>query len=257
MNNIWARTVCIGALTVSSMASNAAIIGDDYKDQCDYKFNYTVKAAPGSLTVLDEGVLLYRIDDQGVLYIDGKAVDQNRLQRRNNKRFKQNIEELPIEIMDLAVDAMEIAFVSIGATLDMFGIRNEEFEVDLKAAIESGVSALEKRLKANESSWTMGPNEFNLIGNEEFGPEFEQRVEAIVEKYSGDIAMGALKAVFTDAQSIEERSHEIEALVEARAQEIEASASELCSGFAEIVDQEKILRESQPDLTSMPLLEKE
>jgi len=257
MKTILSRTACITVLAASSALASDDNLDLNRGEHCNYHFNYTVKAAPGNLTVLDEGQLLYRIDEQGVLYVDGKAVDQNRLQRRNNQRFKKNVEELPAEIMELAVDAMEIAFVSIGATLDMFGIRNEEFEADLKAAIDSGVSSLETRLKANESTWTMGPNNFSLINEDEFGPEFEQRVESIIEKYSGDIAMGALKAVFSDAKSIEDKSKEVEALVEARAKEIEVSANELCTRFDEIAKQEQLLQASHPDLTTLPLLEKE
>lgn len=246
------------------MASTAALATNDAsalgvsvhgEQQCDFEFNYTVKSKPGYLAVLDQGEMLYKISDDGVLYQAGEAVEQNRLQRRTNLRFKEEVESLPSDIMTLTLEAMEIAFVSLAATLDMLGLDNDEFDRDLKRAMHIGKDRLHEQLQAHEGTWVMGPDDFSIIGDQAFGPEFEQEVEQIAEKYAGKIAIGALKAAFSAGESIEQKAEQLEAMVEARAEEIEGSALQLCERIRSIQGHDQAMRKSVSGLSEMPLIE--
>ncbi len=251
----FALAAAISSAAAFSTGANAMGVSVHGEEQCDFELNYTVKSKPGYLAVLDQGEMLYKISDDGVLYMNGEAVEQSRIERRTNLRFKDELESLPIEIMDIALEAMEIAFVSLSATMNMFGMNNDEFERDLKHAMNLGKERLEHQLQAKEDSWTMGPDSFTIIGEDAFGPEFEREVEAIAEKYAGKIALGALTAAFTSGDSIEAKAEQVEALVEARAEQIEDSALQLCDSIKQISDNEMLMRKSVNDLSDLPLLE--
>lgn len=205
-------------------------------DQCGLDTDWSLKAADTALAFSRDGdAKPGRLElSGGVLRVDGREIALSAADRDRLLAYERKVRELIPEVQEIALDAIEIAFVAVSeVALTFSGDDPAEYQRVAEKLATARITARRHVEDAFEGrGWSEAEVE-RLV---------EEAVTDMIPVLVGDVVATAVRVAFSGdeaaAKALEERAErmerEIEAKVEGRARELERRAEGLCVQLVEL-----------------------
>ncbi|PCH95571.1 MAG: hypothetical protein COB83_08175 [Gammaproteobacteria bacterium] len=213
--------------------------------------------------------VLYSIDNDFQLTVRGKSIALNEAQQALVEQYSSNIRAMVPQVRNIALEGVELALEGVNLAFnELLGEGNDvgaELSQELLSLKEEVATrfTIEHGFTIGEHGFTIG--EHGLDDDELLGEEFEQRIEAAVEKAVMG-SMGSLlvalgqEMMFSDGDTdafetrMETFGENIENEMELRAEKIEGKADKMCLALVEIDQLEEQLKANIPSLADINVI---
>lgn len=231
-------------------AANSTFAHDN---NCDMELNNTLTVTPQHVLIKKDDETVIDIYQDKMLFVRGDLVSLSSEQQEMVAEYSSSIRQAVPEVMDIAIDAVEIAFDGINAAFGDFAdlsTTKEKFE-EIKERIGD-------KYQADNGHYTFHDGEFNINVDD---PEIDQAVEDIMEDVMPQVVGSLLSNLgeaissgdsdFSKFDNMEER---IEAEIDERSKAIEVKADAFCKKLKEMDKLEERLVASNDKLADLDLL---
>ncbi|GGA79503.1 hypothetical protein GCM10011369_21830 [Neiella marina] len=199
-----------------------------HNDECSVDMTMGVDLTPTKIELLvDEKSPVVMTADR--LYVDGSALELSSEQQDAYQAYQQGIREFVPQVVDLAVDAVEVAMIAVQEVIKGLNI-NDDGQRELEESIEQLKETQEKYFSKEEQTYHLAAH-----NNGEFDEELEQGISRVVEN-SVEQGLGSVFSMLGEAFSSSDGSFEermeafgkrMEKMGEAIEQKVEASAESI------------------------------
>lgn len=235
------KTVIASALLLASSGAYA-------HNSCDAELQGGLKIAENSIEFYQDEVLVYQINDQSTLWVDGKKVNLTSAQQALVEDYSTRIHAMVPEVKNIVMDGIDLATDGINLAFTELMGEGSQIAADLNTELETIRTEINAKFASQEGIY------INHDGEDFLGDDFEQRIEQAVEKTMtqsiGSLLVMVGKEMMLsggDADAFERRMEEfsqtIEAEVEKRAAAIEGRADDICRAVAKIDEVEDAMRQ--------------
>ena len=235
------------------------------QDACDVELNAGITISKSSIEFFDPDKnkqSLYKIDNDNKLSIGGKYVSLNTAQQALVENYSLNIRSMVPQVRNIALESIDIASEGVNLTFNELLGEDNKVAADLTKELSLLKEEIATRFTI-EHGFTIG--EDGLDENELLGKEFEQRIEAAIEKAVMS-SMGSLLSTLGQemmlsgggANTLEARmesfGESIEHEMESSAKKIEQKAEGLCLDAIKIDKIEEQLKTSIESLKDINVI---
>ncbi|MDG1732731.1 MAG: DUF2884 family protein [Thalassotalea sp.] len=233
-------------------------------DNCAIDFNYSVIVEDQNIRFLQDQNTYVQINNQEQLFVEGKEVKLDAQQQKLLNEYAQGVHKQVPEIVDIALDAVEIAFSAVSHVVTGFSGEdakpNKRID-DIFAKIKEKVHT---RFNHEEGYYFLAEQDFTEV-DEFIEDELEQEIEAVVTDSIGDLLIAVGSAMNSGDGSLEENMEafgermermgdDIEAQVEDKAEELGAKAELVCNNLKSLDKIESELTDNVAELAKFNLI---
>lgn len=244
------KKLLIGVLLLSSASV--------FAQRCPVEVQNEIHINNGQVSVYQEGQPKMMIDENNNVFINGKPLDLNAMQRRAVDAYRNGVQEYLPKVADLANDGVGIAtdiLEEVSASFDS----KESF-----ASVESWIDEYEK--KARETFYQDGefvmPTDMFADVDPSWKTEFDDAMKSVsVESMSALFAalsaeMKSGEMNFTELQrKFSELKRRIEEHIQTRSSDISEKANRLCDSVKGLAEEEQQLHNVIPELKDYQMFE--
>ncbi|MCJ8320197.1 MAG: YggN family protein [Colwellia sp.] len=256
MKNIFT----ISALVLATSLSMPKVYAHD---SCNVELESGVKISTKSIEFLDSDKnSLYKIINDEVLIVDGKAIDLNSSQQSMITEYSTSIRAVVPEVKDIALDAITLA--SDGVNMAFNELLGEDNHIGKEISAELNIihQQVDEYLSVERGFYI---DENGIDGDEIFGEDFESRIEEVVEKAvqnsMGTLLIAVGKELLSSGGNtgtfetrMESFGEKMEHEMETRAQEFEQRAQALCASVVKIDALEAELQGNISELSAINVI---
>ena len=241
------KNLFIGTLVSLSLLSNVSLAHDD---GCSFDFDHDLSVIDNAITISSDDTIKVHIDSSNQLYINDVAQSLSSEQQELVDAYADNIRLLIPEITSIAVEGVGLGIDAASLALGtLLGEGDPDFLEFTQKIQDLGDKILERIDPDNFDS-----KELERAFDEDFEKEIESFVEQTVNELTPRLMAKVMTAALTDGGNVsdlemraESLEHDIEAMVEPRAEALEQRAEELCVVIQELDNIETQLVESGLD----------
>lgn len=262
------------ALFISSLALAGNASAHDRNDShysfdnsCSINLSSGVTVTPDHIKVFEGSKVLYRINKDGQMTVNGESVDIDASTQQLAAQYGQGLRDSVPQAAEIAFDAMEIASVGVSTALGTIFGENSDIEYQVTDIIDRAKAKLQDKFDQQGNSFTIAPDSFENM-DDIFGPEFEDEIEQVAMSSMGSIfsiigeAMSNSNGDFEErmeafGEKMEKMGEELEETLEAQTGRIEEQAEQLCTQLEAIDDIETQLQDRVPEMKNYGLIEVE
>ena len=257
MKNILTASLLVLATSIASASVFA------HQISCDIQLEAGVKVSKDNLEFLDDSENnLYTITDNKVLIVKGKTIALNAKQQSLVTQYSTSIRDVVPEVKAIALDALSLASDGLTKAFDELLGENNQVGTDITTELDTIHQQIETHFSAEQGFYL---NDDGIDGGEIFGEDFEERIEAVIEKAvqnsMGTLLMALGKEMLTsggDMDAFETRMEDfgekIEHEMETHAKSFEKRGDELCASAVAIDVLESKLQANIPELSDIDVL---
>jgi len=231
-------------------------------DSCNVEVNGGVRISQSEIEFLKNDNHLYKIVDNSTLIVDGDEISLTSSQQSLVSQYSNDIRALIPQTKELATDALALASDGVNLAFSELLGEGNNLGKDLSQHFSEISNEIDESFAANK---TIHFDENGFSGDEFFGEDFEQRIEAAVEETVQNsigslmIAVGQellfsggdMDAFETRMENFGERiGHEMEM----RGAEIEKRAHGLCESLSKIDNLEENMKQQISELSEFDVL---
>ncbi|WP_371376512.1 DUF2884 family protein [Thalassotalea aquiviva] len=233
-------------------------------DHCAVDFNYGVVVEGQNIRFIDNDNTLVQINDLSQLFVHGKEVSLNQAQQALVSDYASGIKQQVPEIVELALDAVEIAFGAVTQVMVGLGVEDSSSADRIDQLFVSIKEKVHKRFNKDNGNYFLAEQNFNEF-DEFMEEELEAEIESIVADSVGNILIAVGQAMNDEegnfeqkmqafGQRMERMGENIEAAVEPQAEALGAKAEALCDSLKELDYVEQELSNSIDELAKFNLI---
>ncbi|MGF1756677.1 YggN family protein [Photobacterium sagamiensis] len=244
------KKILIGGLLLSSASV--------FAQSCPVDVQNDIHINDGQVSVYQSGQPKMMIDEDNNIFINGKQLDLNAMQRRAVEAYSNGVQEYLPKMADIANDGVGIATDVLEEVSSSFDSK-ESFASVESLIDEYGKKAQEKFYQDGE--FVMPADMFEDV-DLSWKTEFEKAMKHVsVESMSGLFAalsdeMKNGEINFTELQSkFSELKARIEERIQARSGEISTKANDLCDSIKGLAEEEQQLHKAIPELKDYQMFE--
>lgn len=233
-------------------------------NSCDVNLNAAITVNKTKLEFFEsknKPNTFYTIDNKHNLMVRGKTVSLNNEQQALVEQYASSIRTVVPQARQVAIDGVDLAIEGVNLAFnELLGPENIA-GADLTKELSLLKQELAERFTI-EHGFTLGEN--GLDDSELLGDDFEQRIEAAVQKSvvnsMGMLLMGIGQQMFSGGDTgnfetrMEKFGENIEREMELRAEKIENKANSLCTSLVNIDQLEERLKASVSSLANFNVI---
>jgi hypothetical protein len=176
----------IATTIFSSMVMNANAAS--VHDNCSLQFKDDLVIAANDVRLQRANQDLWRIDDSGSLWLEGKKVNTDATTTQSLKDYQHGLRTQGHAVVGLVADAMQMAATAVDKVVQAFGGENPQ----LQASVDQAIGTLKQHVdtivvQQGRDIRINGSKVNNADG--QFEQEFEQAVEQSMMKLTGAMMM--------------------------------------------------------------------
>ncbi len=252
MNKMTLSTILAATLVTSSVnvfAHDNSNVGSN----CDMELNDTLTVTPQHLLIKQGDETVIDIYNDSMVFVRGERISLTDDQQAMIEEYSTSIRASVPEVMEIAVEAVEVAFDGINAAFGEFAdlsTTKDKFE-EIKQSVRD-------KYESNNGHYTFSEGEFSVNIDD---PEVDQAVEEIMEDMMPQVVGSLLSNLgaaisngdsdFSNFDNMEER---IESEIDARADAIELKADAFCQKLKRVDQIESQLVASNIKLMELDLI---
>lgn len=238
-----------------------------FDSSCSINLTSGVTVTPDYVKVFEGNKVLYRINKNGEMTVQGKSIDLDASTQQLAANYGQGLRDSVPQAAEIAFEAMEVASIGVSTALGTIFGENSDIEYKVTDIIDRAKDKLQDKFDQQGNSFTIAPDSFDNI-DDIFGPEFEKEIEQVAVSSMGSIftiigeAMANGNGDFEQrmeafGQKMEKMGEELEHTLEAQTGRIEDQAEQLCAQLEAIDEIETQLQHKVPAMKNYGLIEVE
>ncbi|WP_371186717.1 YggN family protein [Thalassotalea maritima] len=256
------------ALTLLSTSVNAHDDKQNYNiqsDHCSINLNYGVVVEGDQIRFIDNDETYVQINNAQHLFVNGKQVALNQQQQNLVTDYAEQINKQVPVVVDLANDAVGIAFGAISSVASAFTGDDNVSSDKLDALLTQVQEKVALKFNKDNNGYYIAEQSFDEF--EQFMEnEIEAEIESVIASFAGDILIAVGTAINSEDGSFEEKMQafgermermgdDIEASVEQQASDLEAKAEYMCDSLQQLDATEQRLVSNIKELRNFNLLD--
>ncbi|TLU66779.1 DUF2884 family protein [Thalassotalea litorea] len=265
------KKLIIASLLGSVFAVGAAYAHEENEyssfssDHCSINMNYGVIVENDTIRFLDEDSTIVQINNQKDLFVEGKQISLSDDQQALVSEYAAGVNQQVPKIVNLALDAVEIAFSALSQVAIGLGGEDSESAQSLNQSFADIKEKLSTRFHSEDGSVYLAEQNFDSL-DEFIEDELEQEIENIVTDSIGNVFIAIGQAMNSEdgdfeqkmeafGERMERMGEEIEVAVEDKAEHLEAQAETLCTDLQQLNALEDQLTSNVDELADFDLID--
>lgn len=232
---------------------------------CNVNFDKDLTVSSAVVSMQDNGAELWRISDNGELWLDGKTVSTDSDTRALLRDYQAGIRTQTLETVALVEDALVLAADAVNSVLTELTGESLDQHPALQNALDKIRTTTAGVVEHSGDTINVYGSRFNDI-DQAFGPEFEQAIEEAVTSSMGSIfsiigkAMASGEGTFEQrmeafGQRMERFGEDLEARMDVQAQALEQRGDNMCANLQQLDALESQIQRAIPQMQQYDLID--
>lgn len=258
------RTLLIAAGFALTSISTTVMAHDSHQS-CNINFDKDISINNQQISISEGDAELWRINSQGQLWLDGKAVDTDSNTQRLLRDYQAGIRSQTLETVALVEDALLLATEAVDAVVTELTGNNLNDQPALQDALAKIRTSTESIVVRSGENIHIYGSRFDSIDNA-FGEEFEQAIEQAVTSSMGSIFMIIGQAISSGEGNFEQRMEafgermerfgtELETRMDSKADLLEQRGESMCANFKQLDAMESEIQLAVPAMQKYDLFD--
>ena len=257
------KTLLIASGFMLTSISSAVMAHDSHS--CNISFDKDLTINSSQVAMQDQGTELWRISDNGQLWLDGKAVETDSQTRALLQDYQAGIRSQTLETVALVEDALVLAADAVNSVLTELTGETLQQHPALQTALDKIRTTTAGVVERSGDTINVYGSRFDNI-DQAFGPEFEQAIEEAVTSSMGSIftiigkAMASGEGTFEQrmeafGQRMERFGEDLEARMDVQAQALEQRGDSMCTNLQQLDVLESQIQQAIPQMQQYDLID--
>lgn len=248
---------------VLTSLSTAVMAHDSHS--CNVKIDKDLAINAEVVRMSDAGTELWRINKDGQLWLEGKAVTTDNATNRLLRDYQAGIRSQTLETVQLVEDALLMATEAVDAVLTELTGDSLVNHPTLQTAMDNIKASTDSIVVRQGDTIEIYGSRFDRL-DDAFGEEFEQAIEDAVTSSMGSILMLVGKAMASGEGNFEQRmeafgqrmerfGEDLEARMETRSQALEQRGDAMCENLQQLDAIEAAVQQALPQMQQYDLID--
>lgn len=257
------KNVLIASSFILTSISTAVMAHDN--SSCNVNFDKDLSINSQLVSMKDAGTELWRINNNGQLWLDGKAITTDSNTQALLREYQTGIRTQTLETVALVEDALVLAADAVNSVItELTGDSLQEHPA-LQTALDKMKAGTDSIVVRSGDTIDIYGSRFDNLDNA-FGPEFEQAIEEAVTSSMGSIMMLVGKAMTSGEGNFEQRmqafgermerfGEDLEARMDVKAQALEQRGDAMCANLQQLDVLESQIQQAIPQMQQHDLID--
>lgn len=243
--------------------STAVMAHDDHS--CNVNFDKDLSINSQLVSMKDAGTELWRINSNGQLWLDGKAVSTDSNTQALLREYQAGIRTQTLETVALVEDALVLAADAVNSVVTELTGDSLQQHPALQTALDKIKTSTESIVVRSGDSIDIYGSRFDNL-DDAFGAEFEQAIEEAVTSSMGSIMMLVGKAMTSGEGNFEQRmeafgermerfGEDLEARMDIKASALEQRGDAMCANLQQLDVLESQIQQAIPQMQQHDLID--
>lgn len=257
------KSLLIASSFVLTSISSAVTAQDEHS--CNVNFDKDLSINSQLVSMKDAGTELWRINSNGQLWLDGKAITTDSNTQALLREYQAGIRTQTLETVALVEDALVMASDAVSSVLTELTGDSLQQHPTLQTALDKIKTSTESIVVRSGDTIDIYGSRFDNLDNA-FGPEFEQAIEEAVTSSMGSIMMLVGKAMTSGEGNFEQRmeafgermerfGEDLEARMDIKAQALEQRGDAMCANLQQLDTLESQIQQAIPQMQQHDLID--
>lgn len=253
------------ALTTISTSVMAHNTNEFNNNNCNITLENDLLINSQQVSLNDAGTELWRISNDGKLWIDGKTVQVDRQTTALLQQYQAGIRSQTLETLELVEDALVLAADAVNTVLTELTGKPLEKHPAMQTALDNIRTASERIVVRDGDNIAVHGSRMQNM-DDAFGAEFEQAIEQAVTQSMGSVLMLVGQAISSGEGNFEQRmeafgkkmerfGEDLEARIEAKADGLEHRGELMCSNIKQLNQLESDIQQAVPAMQKYDLIQ--
>lgn len=213
----------------------------------------------------DAGTELWRINNDGQLWLDGKVISTDSNTRALLRDYQAGVRTQTLETVALVEDALVLAADAVNSVLTELTGDSLDSHPALQNAMDKIKTGSERVVVRSGDTIELYGSRFNSM-DDAFGEEFEQAIEEAVTSSMGSILMLVGQAISSGEGNFEQRmeafgermerfGEDLEARMDVQSQALEQRGESMCANLQQLDVLESQIQQAIPQMQKYDLIE--
>lgn len=257
------KTLLIASGFALTSISTAVMAHDEHS--CNINFDKDLSINSQLVSMKDAGTELWRINSNGQLWLDGKAIDTDSHTQALLRDYQAGIRSQTLETVALVEDALVLAADAVNSVLTELTGDSLDSQPALQTALDKIKTSTESIVVRSGDTIELYGSRFDSLDNA-FGEEFEQAIEEAVTSSMGSIMMLVGKAMTSGEGNFEQRmeafgermerfGEDLEARMDVQSQALEQRGEAMCASLQQLDALEGQIQQAIPQMQKYDLID--
>ncbi|MDX1391652.1 MAG: DUF2884 family protein [Rheinheimera sp.] len=244
---------------------STAVMAHDSHNSCNINFDKDISISSELVSMQQGDTELWRINNNGQLWLDGRAVDTDGDTQKLLREYQAGIRTQTLETVALVEDALVLAADAVDSVLTELTGDSLQDNPSLQQALDNIKTSTESIVVRRGDTINVYGSRFDNI-DQAFGPEFEQAIEEAVTSSMGNILMLVGKAMSSGEGNFEQRMEafgekmqrfgdDLAARMETKAQLLEQRGDAMCGNLQQLDALESQIQQAIPKMQQYDLFD--
>jgi len=232
---------------------------------CDINFDKDLVINSELVSMKDAGTELWRINNDGQLWLDGKVISTDSNTRALLRDYQAGVRTQTLETVALVEDALVLAADAVNSVLTELTGDSLDSHPALQNAMDKIKTGSERVVVRNGDTIELYGSRFDSM-DDAFGEEFEQAIEEAVTSSMGSILMLVGQAISSGEGNFEQRmeafgermerfGEDLEARMDVQSQALEQRGESMCANLQQLDVLESQIQQAIPQMQKYDLIE--
>jgi len=257
------KNVLIASSFILTSISTAVMAHDN--SSCNVNFDKDLSINSQLVSMKDAGTELWRINNNGQLWLDGKAITTDSNTQALLREYQTGIRTQTLETVALVEDALVLAADAVNSVItELTGDSLQEHPA-LQTALDKMKAGTDSIVVRSGDTIDIYGSRFDNLDNA-FGPEFEQAIEEAVTSSMGSIMMLVGKAMTSGEGNFEQRmqafgermerfGEDLEARMDTKSAALEQRGDAMCANWQQLDVLESQIQQAIPQMQQYDLID--
>ncbi|WP_134053150.1 YggN family protein [Rheinheimera aquimaris] len=232
---------------------------------CNINFDKDLVINSELVSMKDAGTELWRINNDGQLWLDGKVISTDSNTRALLRDYQAGVRTQTLETVALVEDALVLAADAVNSVLTELTGDSLDSHPALQNAMDKIKTGSERVVVRNGDTIELYGSRFDSM-DDAFGEEFEQAIEEAVTSSMGSILMLVGQAISSGEGNFEQRmeafgermerfGEDLEARMDVQSQALEQRGESMCANLQQLDVLESQIQQAIPQMQKYDLIE--
>lgn len=249
-------------LIAATLFSSMTMASEHNNCSLQLKDDLVIKQSQVELKRGDES--LWRINNQGALWVNGQAVDTDRATSANLQQYQAGLRDSAKDTVVLVADALEMANTAVTRVMEQFGVDTSDQSSKINAALDNMRTNMNQVVYRDGDDITIHGSKMDRIGHG-FEQEMSSAVEESMSEVAGNVLMMVGKAMAGGEGTFEQRmqafetkmdkfGEDLDAEMNAKGDALEARGQQICSQLQTLDSLEQQIQAQVPQMANFDVI---
>lgn len=252
-------------LLIAATLFSSIAMAHESDQNCSLELHDDLLVQRADVQLLRNDTPLWRISDQGQLWINNQPVDTDASTAVLLQQYQSGLRNNAQDTVTLVADALSLASEAIGRVMTHFEIDNSEAQANIDRALNKMRGSMDQILVRNDEGIRINGSRLSGVDNG-FDEEFSKAIEESVAEITGNAMMLVGKAMSSGEGNFEQRMEafgqkmdkfgkELEADMDVRGEQLEARGQQICSSLQQLDGLEGQIQSKVPAMQQFDLIQ--